>query len=110
MRNSFLVGRMAKASMIKGNERRVVMLKGDRNASFEMAVLFLKEEAERDSPRSNIVKEAEEIIRRATLSSSHIPVHKRKKEIKFSFLSFVLGAIGGIAVTFLGYFVVFLIN
>lgn len=96
--------------MIKGNERRVVMLKGDRNASFEMAVLFLKEEAERDSPQSNIVKEAEEIIRKATLTSSHIAAHKRKKDMNFSFLSFVLGILCGIAVTFLGYFIVFLIR
>lgn len=96
--------------MIKGNERRVVMLKGDKNASFEMAVLFLKDAVERDGVRSNIVKEAEEIIRRATLSSSCVVQHKKKKERAFSFLSFVLGVIGGIAITFLGYFVVFLLR
>ena len=104
------MGRMAKASMIKGNERRVVMLKGDRNASFEMAVLFLKEEAGRESLCNNIVKEAEEIIRNATLSSSRAVSAKRRKERNFSFLSFVLGAVGGIAVTFLGYFIAFLIR
>ena len=96
--------------MIKGNERRVVMVKGDRGASFEMAVLFLREEAEREAPRINIVKEAEEIIRRATLNSPHASACKAKKGRNFSFISFALGVIGGIAVTFLGYFIVFLLT
>ena len=96
--------------MIKGNERRVVMVKGDRGASFEMAVLFLKEEVERESSQNNIVKEAEEIIRKASLIHSHESAQKRKKYKSFSFLSFVLGVIGGIAVTFLGYFAVFILR
>lgn len=96
--------------MIKGNERRVVMVKGDKGASFEMAVLFLKEEAERESAQNNIVKEAEEIIRRASAVNSHENAQRRKKDKSFSFLSFVLGAISGIAVTFLGYFAVFLMK
>ncbi len=49
--------------MVKGNERRVVILKGDKETPYEMACIFMKEGERADT--SDIIRDAQLIIEKA---------------------------------------------
>ena len=81
--------------LIKGNERRVVIVKGKKGSPYEMACIFLKENIA--SQGSDIIKDAQEIICNAQIERIGL---KKKKRGRFSkTVLFLLGMLLGMALT-----------
>jgi hypothetical protein len=80
--------------LIKGNERRVVIVKGKKDSPYEMARIFMKEDASKS--KGDIVKDAQEIICNA--QSERIGLKRRKGRFTKT-VHFLLGMILGMALT-----------
>jgi hypothetical protein len=78
--------------LIKGNERRVVIVKGKKDSLYEMACIFLKENIA--SRGGDIIKDAQEIICNA--QAERIGLKKKKRSRFAKTVSFLLGLIFGI--------------
>ena len=91
--------------MIKGNERRVVIIRGTKDAIYDMACIFIKSEKTDNMPEDDIVKEAERIIESANIQTNR---EKEKKEPLFTkrMISFFLGTLSGCAVSYGTYILV----
>ena len=81
--------------LIKGNERRVVIVKGKKDSPYEMACIFLKENT--TDRNGDIVKDAQEIICNA--QTERIGLKKRRKGRFTKTVSFLLGLIFGIVLS-----------
>jgi hypothetical protein len=89
--------------LIKGNQRRVVIIKGKKDSPYEMACLFLRETEERRS--GDILKDAEEIICNA--QAERICLSRRRRGRFFGIISFLSGMILGITLS-VGIYLLFL--
>lgn len=92
--------------MLKGNERRVVIIKGGKDAIYDMACIFIKSDCHSTSyVEDDIVKEAERIIRG---SAPPCAGGAKKKERIFSksVLVFLFGVISGCALSFITYLII----
>lgn len=81
--------------LIKGNERRVVIVKGKKGSPYEMACIFLKENIANKS--SDIIKDAQEIICNA--QTERIGIKSRRRGRFSKTILFLLGMIFGIILT-----------
>lgn len=87
--------------LIKGNERRVVIVKGKKDSPYEMACIFLKEDTGRKS--GDIIRDAQEIIYNAQAERIGF---KKKNRGRFSrTIFFLLGMIFGIALAIAVYLI-----
>ena len=88
--------------MIKGNERRVVIIRGDKDAIYDMACVFIKSEKIADESSDDIVKTAETIISKADIA---IGDEKEKKEPLLGKRSifFFVGMLSGCALSYVTY-------
>jgi len=91
--------------MLKGNERRVVIIKGDRDAVYDMACIFMKSERRLPSEGDDIVKEAEKIINSVSFNERE---EEEKKEPLFTkrILSFCVGVFSGCTISIGAYVLV----
>ena len=71
---------------IKGCKKHFVILKSIGSDYIEEAYLVLKQDLPRGTASADIVKEATRII-------SDYQTHKKRKRLRFSFPSFLLGAV-----------------
>ena len=88
--------------MIKGNERRVVIIRGDKDAIYDMACVFIKSERLADENSEDIVKAAEAIISKANIEKKE---GKEKNEplLGKRSISFFIGMISGCALSYATY-------
>ena len=95
--------------MLKGTERRVVILKGDKNAVYDMACIFIKSGGEGcGSTYDDIVKEAEKIINGEAESTKNCD-KENERFAKKSVISFMAGALSGCAASFASYFIIYML-
>jgi len=92
--------------MIKGNERRVVVIKGDKESVYDMACLFMKEEYTADTGEDSIIREAERIINNASTGESRCEDERRVGVFSERILSFITGVITGGGISFGAYFII----
>lgn len=98
----FLTERSLAVNMlIKGNERRVVIVKGRKDSPYEMACIFMKEDNDKKS--GDIIRDAQEIISNA--QAERIGLRKKKRGRFSKLISFLLGIIFGIAMTLAVYLI-----
>lgn len=81
--------------LIKGNERRVVIVKGRKDSPYEMACIFMREDA--GGGGGDIVKDAQEIIFNA--QAERISYKRRRRSRFAKAIHFLLGMIVGMAIT-----------
>ncbi len=86
--------------MVKGNERRVVILKGDKGTPYDMACVFMRERKEKTSP--DIVSEAQRIIDCAITQSACEAETSEKKENGKAKI-FLIGVFAGVVTSFIIY-------
>ena len=96
--------------MIKGCQRKMIMVKGDEESPFEMAYFVLKSDPRSSEiGESDILAEANKIVEAKTLSEGGVKVRKTKKEAaektKKIAIPFAAGAAVGSAVGLLWLFV-----
>lgn len=91
--------------MLKGNERRVIMLKGGRDSFYDMACIFIRNDLSEHPEDDNVVKKAEEIIERA-LAQSNSPTPKKAHIITKRISSFIIGMLIGSVISVLSYLLV----
>lgn len=82
--------------LIKGNERRVVIVKGRKDSPYEMACIFMREDAG-GGGGGDIVKDAQEIIFNA--QAERIGYKRRRRSRFAKAIHFLLGMIVGMAIT-----------
>lgn len=91
--------------MIKGNERRVVVVKGDKESPYEMACIFMRDNTELAC--GDIVKDAEEIIRKALYERVCMSNPKKERNQKlFRPWLYFCGLFSGILASYLIYAVI----
>ncbi len=86
--------------MIKGTHRHMVILKNTESPLFEEAYFILRDQAEQNGCRDDMVAEANRIIAANTLP----PVRKRRREGLWRTLFFFAGVLlggGGTAILFI---------
>ncbi len=67
--------------MIKGCQRKMIMVKGEQESPFEMAYFVLKSDPKScDIDESDILAEANKIVEARTLSHDGVKVRRNKKE------------------------------
>ena len=82
--------------MIKGCQRRVIVVKGDDESMFECAYFVLKNDKNHDSPsEGDMIAEADKIIRESGQITNKKATEKEKKDYKKSFIPFSVGALIG---------------
>ncbi len=90
--------------MIKGNERRVVVVKGERDSPYELACLFMRDG--RYEEKGDIVKDAERIIRNAIFETVNDVTERDKKVEKRERLIFIGGIFVRAAISFVVYAII----
>ena len=68
--------------MIKGCQRKMIMVKGEAESPFEMAYFVLRGEVSGDACESDILAEACRIVEEKTLSSGGVRLKRGKNEVK----------------------------
>ena len=96
--------------MIKGCQRKMIMVKGEEDSPFEMAYFVLKSDPRVcDIGESDILAEANRIVEAKTLSHDGVKVRKNKKDTseknKKVMIPFAAGAAVGSAVGLLWLFI-----